>query len=330
MKRALITGINGQDGNYLAELLLEKGYSVFGAVRRNDDDHLRQLDPLRDRIRVVQMDLLDQESIDRAIGEVEPHEIYNLAAQSSVAQSWQQPVLTGEINGTGVARLLDSIVTHVPDARFFQASSSEMFSRSGESPQKENTPFEPHSPYGISKLYAHHLTGCYRQRFGLFAASGILFNHESPRRGPQFVTRKVTRAAAEIALGLSRELRLGQLEARRDWGAAPDFARAMWLMLQADEPTDYVIGTGIVHTVEELVDAAFSYLGLDWHKYVVIDPSCVRPAEPVILRADASKARNMLRWKPEISFGEMVRMMVDAELASLKRQLRATPTRKAA
>lgn len=329
MRRALITGITGQDGGYLAEFLLEKSYEVVGTVRSLDSGNPSEIEHLRDRVRLVEVDLTDEASVERAVRETLPHEIYNLAAQSSVPVSWQRPVATGDVTALGPVRLLSAIVEHVPDARFFQAGSSELFGRTTSSPQTEATPFCPSSPYGIAKLYAHLMTATFRQRFGIFATSGILYNHESPRRAPCFVTRKITQAAAKIALGIESELRLGNLDAPRDWGSAQDFVRGMWLALQADEPDDFIFGTGEARTVRDFVRAAFEAVGLDWKSHVVVDPQFLRPVEPVALVADASKARSVLRWKPEIEFRDMVRSMVEHDLALL-RQDRSRPSRRAA
>lgn len=318
-KRALITGVTGQDGSYLAELLLDKGYEVFGMVRRSSTERFERIDHLRDRIRLVHGDLLDGSSLGRVVEEARPDEIYNLAAQSFVPTSWQEPVLTAEFTGVGVTRLLEAVRSRRPEARFYQASSSEMFGKVRESPQTELTPFYPRSPYGVAKVFGHDITVNYRESYDLFAVSGILFNHESPRRGREFVTRKVTHAAASIKLGLQKELRIGNLEARRDWGFAGDYVRAMWLMLQQDEPADYVIATGESHTVGELIETAFAHAGLDWKEHTVQDERFMRPAEVDLLVGDASKARTELGWEPEVSFAELVQRMVDADLALLSR-----------
>ncbi|HEY7313569.1 MAG TPA: GDP-mannose 4,6-dehydratase [Gemmataceae bacterium] len=317
-KTALITGITGQDGSYLAELLLSKGYKVYGLVRRVSSENYQRLEHLRHNITLLQADLLDQSSLTAALEESQPHEIYNLAAQSFVPTSWQQPVLTAEFTAIGVTRVLESIRKVCPQARFYQASSSEMFGKVHETPQRETTPFHPRSPYGVAKVYGHYITVNYRESYNLFACSGILFNHESPRRGLEFVTRKITHGVARIKHGLSDELRLGNLEAKRDWGFAGDYVRAMWLMLQQDTPDDYVVGTGETHSVEEFVRIAFDRAGLDWRRYVVIDPRFYRPAEVDLLLGDASKARRQLGWQPRMSFEEMVRAMVDADLAALR------------
>ncbi|MBX3132714.1 MAG: GDP-mannose 4,6-dehydratase [Gemmatimonadaceae bacterium] len=315
MKTALITGITGQDGSYLAELLLAKGYRVVGIVRRSSTTPYERIAHLVDRVELLSADLLDQTSLMDAMDEVKPDEIYNLAAQSFVATSWTQPVLTGEFTAIGVTRLLEAMRRTVPKARFYQASSSEQFGKVVETPQKESTPFYPRSPYGVAKVYGHWITVNYRESFGLYAVSGILFNHESPRRGLEFVTRKVTDAVARIKLGLADELRMGNLDARRDWGFAGDYVDAMWRMLQQDAPSDYVIGTGETWTVRQLVEEAFGYQDLDWQRYVQQDPRFNRPAEVDLLVADPSKAKRELGWEPTVRFRELVRMMVDADLA---------------
>ena len=317
MPRALITGITGQDGSHLAEFLLAKGYEVVGVVRRTSHHSYERIDHLLDRVTILPADLLDQHSLTTVLKETEPDEVYNLAAQSYVPTSWSQPVLTGEFTALGVTRILEAIRLAWPKARFYQASSSEMFGRAMETPQKESTPFYPRSPYGVAKCYGHWITVNYRESYNLFAVSGILFNHESPRRGIEFVTRKVTDGVARIKAGLSKELRLGNLDARRDWGFAGDYVDAMWRMLQQSEPEDYVIGTGETHTVRELVEIAFQHAGLDWQQYVKIDPRFVRPAEVDILLADPSKADRDLGWKPTVTFEGLIRMMVDADLARL-------------
>jgi GDPmannose 4,6-dehydratase len=314
MPTALITGITGQDGSYLAEFLLGKGYRVIGVVRRSSTTPYERIGHLVDRVELVSADLLDQTSLTDAVHECQPDEIYNLAAQSFVQASWTQPVLTGEFTALGVTRMLEAMKKAAPKARFYQASSSEMFGKVHESPQRETTPFYPRSPYGVAKVYAHWITVNYRESFGLYAVSGILFNHESPRRGLEFVTRKVSDAVARIKLGQQKELRLGNLEARRDWGFAGDYVEAMWMMLQLDAPDDFVIGTGDSRSVRELCEVAFDHVGLDWKKYVVQDPRFFRPAEVDLLVADPSKARAKLGWKPKISFHDLVRMMVDADL----------------
>lgn len=321
-KVALITGITGQDGSYLAEFLLEKGYQVIGMVRRSSTvnfdriAHLQELEALE----LVQGDLLDQMSLIDILREHKPVEVYNLAAQSFVPTSWRQPVLTGEFTALGVTRMLDAIRIVNPEIRFYQASSSEMFGKVVEVPQKESTPFYPRSPYGVAKVYGHWITVNYRESYNLYACSGILFNHESPRRGLEFSTHKVTHAAARIKLGLQNELRLGNLESRRDWGYAGDYVRAMWLMLQQDEPDDYVIATGETHSVRELCQVAFSYLNLDYQDYVVIDEKFYRPAEVDLLIGDATKGRTKLGWEPVVTFEGLIKMMVDADLTALQEE----------
>jgi len=322
-KRALITGITGQDGSYLAELLLEKGYIVYGMVRRSSRDNFERLEHILPRLELRQADLLDQLSLIRALEESRPHEVYNLAAQSFVPTSWSQPVLTAEFTALGVTRMLDAIRLVDPAIRFYQASSSEMFGKVRETPQTERTPFHPRSPYGVAKVYGHSITVNYRESYGLYACSGILFNHESPRRGPEFVTRKVTDGAARIKHGLARELRLGNLDACRDWGFAGDYVRAMWLMLQQERPDDYVVATGESHSVQELVERAFAAVGLDWHEHVVVDPALKRPAEVDVLLGDATKAQRTLGWTPTVRFAELVQMMVEADLARCRALLRA-------
>jgi len=317
MPRALITGITGQDGSYLAELLLGKGYEVAGVVRRTSHHSYERIEHLLDRITILPADLLDQHSLTMVIQETKPDEVYNLAAQSYVPTSWSQPVLTGEFTALGVTRILEAIRLAHPMARFYQASSSEMYGRVTETPQRESTSFYPRSPYGVAKAYGHWITVNYRESYGLYAVSGILFNHESPRRGIEFVTRKVTDGVARIRLGLARELRLGNLDARRDWGYAADYVDAMWRMLQQPTAQDYVIGTGVCHTVRELVEAAFGHVGLDWQEYVTTDPRFIRPAEVDLLVADASKARAELGWTPTVDFAGLVGMMVDADLERL-------------
>jgi GDPmannose 4,6-dehydratase len=314
-KRALITGITGQDGSYLAESLLEKGYTVFGMVRRASRDNFERIEHIRHRLELRQADLLDQLSLIRVLEETRPHEVYNLAAQSFVPASWSQPILTGEFTALGVTRMLEAIRLVDPSIRFYQASSSEMFGKVRATPQNEETPFHPRSPYGVAKVYGHAITVNYRESYGLFGCCGILFNHESPRRGLEFVTRKVTDGVARIALDLSRELRLGNLDARRDWGFAGDYVEAMWMMLQQDRPDDYVVATGESHSIQELLDLAFGCVGLDSAEYVVIDPALKRPAEVDSLLGDASKARQTLGWAPRVRFPELVRMMVEADLA---------------
>jgi GDPmannose 4,6-dehydratase len=314
---ALITGVTGQDGSYLAEHLLAKGYRVFGLVRRTSHHSYERLEHLLDRIEIVQADLLDQHSLTVVLQETRPDEVYNLAAQSYVPTSWTQPVLTGEFTALGVTRILEAIRLVHPTAKFYQASSSEMFGKVRESPQRETTPFYPRSPYGVAKVYGHWITVNYRESYGLYAVSGILFNHESPRRGIEFVTRKITDGVARIKLGLAKELRLGNLDAKRDWGYAGDYVDAMWRMLQQPTPQDYVIGTGVAHSVRQLVEIAFAHAGLDWRKHVVQDPRFLRPAEVDVLLADPSKARTELGWTPEVIFEQLVRMMVDADLRRL-------------
>jgi GDPmannose 4,6-dehydratase len=314
MKTALISGITGQDGSYLAELLLGKGYRVVGIVRRSSTTPYERIAHLVDRVELVSADLLDQTSLVDAMASVKPDEIYNLAAQSFVATSWTQPVLTGEFTAIGVTRMLEAMKRACPKARFYQASSSEMFGKVRETPQTEHTSFYPRSPYGVAKTYGHWITVNYRESFGLYASSGILFNHESPRRGLEFVTRKVTDAVARIKLGRAKELRLGNLDARRDWGYAADYVDAMWRMLQLDEPEDFVIGTGETRSVKELCDIAFKAAGLDWQEFVKVDPAFFRPAEVDVLVADATKAHKSLGWKPTVTFAELVRMMVEADL----------------
>jgi GDPmannose 4,6-dehydratase len=316
-KTALITGITGQDGSYLAELLLDQGYRVCGVVRRSSTENFSRIEHLRGQVELFQADLLDQTSLAAVLREVSPDEVYNLAAMSFVPTSWQQPVLTAEFTALGVTRVLDALRQECPKARFYQASSSEMFGKVRETPQREETPFHPRSPYGVAKVYGHYLTVNYRESYGLFACSGILFNHESPRRGLEFVTRKITDAVARIKLGLANELRLGNLDAKRDWGFAGDYVRAMWLMLQQQEADDYVIGTGETHSVEEFVSIAFGHVGLDWRKYVIQDPRFYRPAEVDLLLADPSKAQARLGWRLEVSFERLVRMMVDADMEAL-------------
>jgi GDPmannose 4,6-dehydratase len=318
MPTALITGITGQDGSYLAELLLAKGYRVVGIVRRSSTTPYDRIAHLVDRIELVSADLLDQTSLMDAIADTKPDEIYNLAAQSFVATSWTQPVLTGEFTAIGVTRMLEAMKRAAPAARFYQASSSEQFGKVVETPQRENTPFYPRSPYGVAKMYGHWITVNYRESFSLYAVSGILFNHESPRRGLEFVTRKVTDAVARIKLGHSTEVRLGNLASRRDWGFAGDYVDAMWRMLQQPEPDDYVVGTGETWSVQQLCEEAFSYAGLDWRTHVRTDARFVRPAEVDVLVADSSKARRVLQWEPRVRFRELVRMMVDADLARHK------------
>ncbi len=316
-KKALITGITGQDGSYLSELLLEKGYEVYGMVRRASVERFDRIAHLQERINLVQGDLTDQSSLDEAVKTIQPDEIYNLAAQSFVPTSWNQPTLTGEVTGIGTTRLLEAVRKIKPDARFYQASSSEMFGMVREVPQTELTPFHPRSPYGVAKVYGHFITVNYRESYGIFACSGILFNHESPRRGLEFVTRKITSHVAKIKLGLANELRLGNMDAKRDWGYAGDYVEAMWMMLQQDEPDDYVVAMGETHSVQEFVELAFGHAGLDWKKYVVIDPKFMRPAEVDLLVGDPGKAKEKLGWKPKVSFPELVKMMVDSDIRAL-------------
>jgi GDPmannose 4,6-dehydratase len=317
-KRALITGITGQDGSYLAELLLAEGYEVFGIARRLSAPNVWRIDHLLDRVPLIQADLLDQLSLIKAVERVEPREFYNLAAMSFVPSSWDQPMLTGEFNSQGVIRALEAVRRVDPAIRFYQASSSEMFGRVREVPQTELTPFYPRSPYGVSKAFGHYITVNYRESYGMFACSGILFNHESPRRGLEFVTRKVTERVARIKLGLADDLSLGNLDASRDWGFAGDYVRAMWMMLQQEQPDDYVIATGESHSVRDLVEVAFNHVGLDWEKHVRIDPRFLRPAEVDHLIGDASKARRAFGWTPTVDFKGLVEMMVDADIQRLQ------------
>jgi GDPmannose 4,6-dehydratase len=317
-RTALITGITGQDGSYLAELLLEKGYRVVGMTRRSSTASDERIAHIRDRIEIVQGDLLDQASLVEALRAVAPTEVYNLAAQSFVPTSWNQPVLTGEFTALGVTRMLEAVRQVDRGIRFYQASSSEMFGKVREVPQTESTPFHPRSPYGVAKAYGHFLTVNYRESYGLFAVSGILFNHESPRRGLEFVSRKVTDGAARISLGLASELRMGNLDAQRDWGYAGDYVRAMWAMLQQDEPSDFVVATGAAHSVRELCEVAFARIGLDYERHVVVDPAFYRPAEVDHLRGDAGRARALLGWAPKVDFRGLVEMMVDADVTRLR------------
>ncbi|MCE9534603.1 MAG: GDP-mannose 4,6-dehydratase [Planctomycetes bacterium] len=330
MKKAVITGVTGQDGSYLAELLLSEGYQVHGIVRRSSTENFERIGHLTDRITLHQADLLDQSSLTTVLEEVRPQEVYNLAAQSFVPTSWKQPVLTTEFTATGVTRLLEAVRQVDPKGiRVYQASSSEMFGKVQEVPQREQTPFYPRSPYGVAKVYGHWITVNYRESYGMYCVSGILFNHESERRGKEFVTRKVTDGVAKIKLGLARELRLGNLDSKRDWGFAGDYVRAMWLMLQQEAPDDYVIATGETHSVRELVQNAFDCVGLDWKKYVVEDPAMIRPAEVDLLIGDPSKAMKVLGWKPQVTFPELVRRMVFADLQRYQRTV-PVETRKAA
>ena len=319
-KRAVITGITGQDGSYLAEFLLEKDYEIFGLIRRSSTVNFERISHLQDKVELISGDLLDQKSLVTALQTSKPHEVYNLGAQSFVPASWEQPMLTGEITGLGVTRMLEAIRTTDEKIRFYQASTSELFGKTQETPQSETTPFYPRSPYGVSKLYAHWITINYRESFDMFACTGILFNHESPRRGLEFVTRKITHAVARIKHGMDEELRLGNLDARRDWGFAGDFVQAMWLMLQQDKPDDFVIATGETRTIREFCQVAFDRAGLDWEKYVVIDERFFRPAEVNILLGDAAKASETLGWKPETSFEKMVQLMVDHDLQMVAKQ----------
>jgi len=317
MPTALITGITGQDGSYLAELLLEKGYQVFGVVRRTSHHGYERIEHLLDRVELLPADLLDQHSLTGVIQETKPDEVYNLGAQSYVPTSWTQPVLTGEFTALGVTRILEAVRLAHPEARFYQASSSEMFGKVVETPQRESTPFHPRSPYGVAKVYGHWITVNYRESYGMYAVSGILFNHESPRRGIEFVTRKVTDGVARIKLGLAEDLRLGNIDSQRDWGFAGDYVDAMWRMLQQSEPEDYVIGTGLTHSVRDLIEIAFAHVGLEWQSYVKQDPKFIRPAEVDILLADPSKAKAKLDWEPRVEFEEMIHRMVDADLERL-------------
>jgi GDPmannose 4,6-dehydratase len=314
MKKALITGITGQDGSYLAEFLLEKGYEVYGMVRRSSTINYERISHIQDRLKLMPGDLLDQNSLIEALKISEPDEVYNLGAQSFVPTSWNQPVLTGEFTALGVTRMLEAIRTVNSKIRCYQASSSEMFGKIQETPQNEKTPFYPRSPYGVAKVYGHWITVNYRESYTIFCCSGILFNHESPRRGFEFVSRKVTSAAAKIKLGLQKELKMGNLDAHRDWGFAGDYVEAMWLMLQQDKPEDYVIATGISHSVKELIQVAFAHLGLDWMDYVKIDPKLLRPAEVDYLVGDAKKAKDKLGWQPRVTFEELIKMMTDYDL----------------
>ncbi|MGQ9887596.1 MAG: GDP-mannose 4,6-dehydratase [Aggregatilineales bacterium] len=322
-RRALITGITGQDGSYLAEFLLEQGYEVYGLVRRTSTLNFERIRHIQDRITLVPGDMLDQTSLTHAIAEIRPTEVYNLAAQSFVQTSWSQPVFTGDVTALGVTRLLDAIRVVDPRIRFYQASSSEMFGKVREVPQRETTPFYPRSPYGVAKVYGHWITVNYRESYNLHASSGILFNHESPRRGLEFVTRKVTHHAVRIKLGLANELRIGNLDAHRDWGFAGDYVQAMWLMLQQDVPDDYVIATGITHSVEHLLEVAFACVDLDWRNYTVQDPAFMRPAEVDLLVGDPAKAEAVLGWEPRVSFDQLIQMMVESDLQQLKNSLKS-------
>lgn len=316
-KVALITGITGQDGSYLAELLLDKGYKVYGVTRRASVDKFERIEHILDQVQLIQADLLDQSSLISALKQAKPSEVYNLAAQSFVPTSWVQPILTSEFTAVGVTRMLEAIRLVDPSIRFYQASSSEMYGKVRETPQTELTPFYPRSPYGVAKAYGHYMTVNYRESYDMFAVSGILFNHESPRRGLEFVTRKVTDGVARIKLGLSKELRLGNLDAKRDWGFAGDYVEAMWLMLQQDKADDYVIATGETHTVQRLVEVAFAHAGLDWERHVKLDPAFIRPAEVDLLVGDPAKAQKALGWKPRVSFEQMIHMMVDSDVERL-------------
>ncbi|MCQ6274864.1 GDP-mannose 4,6-dehydratase [Bacillus sp. V3B] len=321
MKTALITGITGQDGSYLAEFLLSKGYKVYGLKRRTATPNVGNIKHLLDQIELISGDLLDLPSLMKAIKISSPDEVYNLAAQSFVADSWEQSIYTGEATALSVTNMLEAIKLTNPDIRFYQASSSEMFGKVVEIPQKETTPFYPRSPYAVAKVYGHWITVNYRESYDMYTCSGILFNHESPRRGLQFVTRKVTDAVARIKLGLQKELRLGNLDAKRDWGYAGDYVKAMWMMLQQDEPNDFVIATGETHSVKELVEVAFNYVDLDWEKYVVQDPKLIRPAEVDLLLGNPQKAKEKLGWKPEVSFEELVKMMIDSDLKKVSAEM---------
>lgn len=319
-KKALITGITGQDGSYLADLLLEKGYEVYGMVRRSSMEKFDRIEHIKERINIKQADLLDQFSLIKLLDEIRPDEVYNLAAMSFVPTSWNQPVLTAEFTAVGVTRVLEAIRAVNSKIKFYQASSSEMFGKVKKIPQDEETPFHPRSPYGVAKVYGHWITVNYRESYDIFGVSGILFNHESPRRGIEFVTRKVTYNAAKIKLGITKELRMGNLDAKRDWGFAGDYVKAMWLMLQQQKPDNYVVATGQTHSVKDLVEVAFSYLDLDYKDYVIVDEKYIRPAEVDLLIGDSSKAKRVLGWEPEVSFEELVKMMVDADLELLKKE----------
>lgn len=318
-KKALITGVTGQDGSYLAEFLLSKGYDVYGMVRRTSTVRYERIRHIQDKITLVQGDLGDQTSLNKAMADIMPDEVYNLAAQSFVPTSWNQPAFTGDVTALGVTRMLDSIYTVKPDTRFYQASSSEMFGKVQAVPQKEDTPFYPRSPYGVAKVYGHWITVNYRESYDMFAVSGILFNHESPRRGLEFVTRKVTYNAAKIKLGMANELRMGNVDAQRDWGFAGDYVKAMWAMLQQDAPEDFVVATGKTHSVERLLDVAFACVDLDWKNYYQQDERFMRPAEVDLLIGDPTKAHDKLGWKPEVTFEQMIQMMVEADVERLKK-----------
>lgn len=321
--KALITGITGQDGSYMAELLLSKGYQVFGLVRRSSVKKFDRIEPIMEDITLVEGDLTDQSSLDSVVHDVQPDEVYNLAAQSFVPASWSQPVLTGDVTGLGVVRILEAIRKHQPKAKFLQASSSEMFGKVRESPQTEKTPFYPRSPYGAAKVFGHYITVNYRESYGLFACSAMSFNHESPRRGLEFVTRKVTHQVARIKCGLAKKLLMGNLDSKRDWGFAGDYVKGMWMMLQQTQPEDFLLATGETHSIRELLDAAFSAVGLDWQGYIEIDPKLIRPAEVDHLCGDATKIRQKLGWKPEVTFIELIKMMVHADLRALQKGNRA-------
>ena len=318
MRKALITGITGQDGSYLAEFLLGKGYEVYGLVRCSSHVPFERIQHIIDRIKIVNGDMTDQSSLDHAVQEILPDEVYNLAAQSFVPASWSQPILTSEVTALGVLRLLDAIRCYSPKTRFYQASSSEMFGNTPETPQSELTRFQPRSPYGVSKVYGHYIAINYRESYGLFAASGICFNHESPRRGLEFITRKVSHGVAKIALGLAEELKVGCLDAKRDWGFAGDYVEAMWLMLQQPEPEDFVVATGEAHSIQELIELAFATVNLEWKKYVKVDTAFIRPAEISLLQGNPSKANRRLGWKPKVGFKQLIQRMVEADLAALK------------
>ncbi len=321
-KTALITGVTGQDGSYLAELLISKGYKVFGCVRRNSTENFERLEHFKKDIELLEVDLLDQMSIISALKKAKPREVYNLAAQSFVPTSWDQPVLTGQFTALGVTKMLEGIREIDRTVRFYQASSSEMFGKVREVPQTENTPFYPRSPYGVAKVYGHFITVNYRESYNIYAVSGILFNHESPRRGKEFVTRKVTNAVARIKLGQQKVLEMGNLNSKRDWGFAGDYVRAMWMMLQQSKPDDYVVATGQTHTVKDMVKIAFGHVGLDWKKYVKINPKFIRPAEVDLLLGNPAKAKRQLKWKPEVSFEQMIKMMVDADLERVATEIK--------
>jgi GDPmannose 4,6-dehydratase len=330
MRTALITGITGQDGSHLADLLLSKGYRVHGVVRRCSMDNFQRIEHILDRIELHQGDLLDSASLTAIVDKAQPDEVYNLAAMSFVPTSWKQPVLTAQYTGIGVTRILEAIRQACPKAKFYQASSSEMYGKVHETPQRETTVFHPRSPYGVAKVYGHYITVNYRESYDMFACCGILFNHEGPRRGLEFVTRKISHSVASIKLGLEHHLRLGNLDAKRDWGYAGDYVRAMWLMLQQQTPDDYVVGTGETHTVREFCEIAFDHVGLDWQSHVVVDPKFFRPAEVDLLWSDPAKAKTKLGWEPEVSFEGLVRMMVDADLAALKQKYGHRPAARAA